>query len=197
MLPIQLALLKAMTTSALSLQLSQPIVPAELNSGANFARPNGLQTTVNTSLISKSSDNSSQQWDGIIGVLLNETHISIPFPSSNDLSQRWNDTLISTPSISTDARSPISLLHLPPWPQGWDYKCSQLLGTSLNPSSCLNAWTFLPPIEREVTFGPRSSGNTYDVGLPTRYLSCTFKGLPKSLLLSCDVFVTMLITLQS
>lgn len=197
MLPIQLALLKAITTSALSLQLSQPIVPAELNSGANFARPNGPQTTVNTSMISESSGNLSRQWDGTIAVALNETNILISLPSSTDLSQRWNDTLISTPSISTEARHPISLLHLPPWPKGWKYQCNQLLGTNMNPSSCLDAWTFLPPIERKVTFGPRSSGNIYDVGLPRRYLSCTFIGMPKSLLLSCDGFDTMLTTLQS
>lgn len=197
MLPIQLALLKAITTSALSLQFSQPIVPAEPNTGANFARPNGLQTTVNTSLTSEPSGVSSGQWDGTIAVPLNETNISISFPSLTDLPQRWNDTLISTPSVSTEARHSISLLHLPPWPSGWDYKCSQSLGTSMNPSSCLDAWAFLPPIEREVTFGLRSSGNIYDVGLPKRYLSCTFRTLPKSLMLSCDGFDTLLITLRS
>ena len=197
MLPIQLTLLKAITISALGIQLARPIVPAEPNSDANLALPNGPQRTVNTSLLSNSSINLSRQWDGTIAVPFNEPNISIPFPSSTDPSHLFNDTYMRTLSISTGARSAILPHHLPPWPKGWNYKCIQKLGTGMNPSSCLDAWTFLPPIEREVSFGPRSAATRYDVGLPRRYLSCTLKGLPRPLLLSCHRFDAMLIILQS
>ena len=181
MLLILLAVSKAITISALGLQLAQPIVPPEPISGANLALSNRPQGTVNASLLSNSSNTISQHWDGTIALPLNGFNTSISFPLLSDLSQLWNDTPALKPNTSTVSENPIRPPDLPPWPQGWAWTCKPLQGIDINPSSCLEAWTLLPPIERTVSFGPRSAGNTYDVGLPQRYLSCTLRPL----LLAC------------
>ena len=165
MLSIQLALLKGITISAISLQLNQPIVPAGSNPTADLASP-----------LSDTSGSLSPHWDGTIEVPLNEPNISISFLPSDDPIQVWNDTYSFTPNISTVSRPPRRAHGLPPRPYGWQVRCSDKLGTGMNPSSCLDAWKFLPAIDREVSFGPRSAATTYDVGLPRRYLSCTLRG---------------------
>lgn len=177
MLSIQLALLKGITISAISLQLNQPIVAAGSNPTADLALSSWLKGKVNASTLSDSSGSLSPHWDGTIEVPLNEPNISISFLPSDDPTQVWNDTYSFTPNISTVSRPPRRAPGLPPRPYGWEIRCSDKLGTGMNPSSCLDAWKFLPAIDRKVSFGPRSAANTYDVGLPRRYLSCTLRGL--------------------
>ena len=182
MLPIQLAIFKAVTISALSLQLTQPITPSNPESGANLSLPNAPQGTVNTSLLSDSLGSSSREWDGTLALPLNEPNTSISYLVSTESSQTWKDTSILTPNIYTGPRGPVRPPDLPPFPKDWTFRCSDKLGTNLNPSSCLDAWTLLPSIESKVSFGPRGASNTYDVGLPRRYLSCTLPGIPTFLL---------------
>ena len=177
MLSIQLALLKGITISAISLQLTQPIVPAGSNPTADLALPSLPKGKVNASPLSDTSGSLSPHWDGTIEVPFNEPNISISFLPSDDLTQVWNDTYSLTPNISTVSRPPRRAHGLPPLPYGWEVRCSEKLGSGMNPSSCLDAWKFVPPIDRKVSFGPRSAANTYDVGLPRRYLSCTSRGL--------------------
>lgn len=174
-------MIKAVTASALSLQLIQPMIPAETDSTAEFALPNGLQAAVNASILSSSSSALPQQWNGIIALPLDELSVSLSSHSSNEPSQLWNDTYISTINASAGPRprpGPRPAPDLPPLPRGWRIWCSGRLGTGLNPSSCLEAWTFIPAIERIVSFGPRDAAHTYDVMLPKRYLSCTLGHSP-------------------
>ena len=177
MLSIQLALLEGITISAISLQLTQPIVPAGSNSTTDLVLPSWPDGKVNASPLSDSSGTLSRHWDGTIEVPLDEPNISISSLPSDDPTQFWNDTYSLTPNISTVSRPPRRAAALPPLPNGWRVVCSEKLGTGMNPSSCLDAWTLLPPIDRKVSFGPRGAASTYDVGLPRRYLSCTSRGL--------------------
>lgn len=170
MLPIQLVIFKAITISALNIQLTQPISPSNPVLGANISLPTAPQGTVNASLLPASFGNSSREWDGTLALPLNEPNTSISYPLSTESSQSWRDTSIQTPNIYT---GPVGPPDLPPFPTDWVYKCSGRLGVNMNPSSCLDAWTLLPAIEHKVSFGPRSASKTYDVGLPRRFLSCT------------------------
>ena len=158
MVHIHLALIKATTVSALSLQLSQPL-------------EQDLAST-NASLLTNSSGVLTGQWDGTIALPFNEPNRTVSYPLSNDISQSENSTYIFTFN-----KSSVSRPDLPPPPSGWQYICSERLGTGMNPSSCLDAWTLIPPIERPISFGPRTATNTYDVGLPRRYLSCMLRCL--------------------
>ena len=183
MLPIQLTILKAITISALSLQLNQPINPSKPESDANLSLPSALHRTLNASLLPDSLGTSSPVWDGTLALPFNEPNISISFPLSTESSQSWNDTSIDMPNISTRPPGPVGQPDIHPLPKDWRYKCSDRLGANMNPSSCLDAWTLLPAIESKISFGPRSASNTYDVGLPKRYLSCTLPRIPNFLLL--------------
>lgn len=75
--------------------------------------------------------------------------------------ERWN----------TASLSPINLTA----PIRFNCVCDERrFGRDLNPRSCLDAWTHIPAIERELSFGPRRRTDrdpTYDVYLPKRYLS--------------------------
>ena len=186
MLPIQLAIFKAITISALSVQLSQPITPSDSESGANLSLPNTPQGTVNASLLPDSLGSSTREWDGTLALPLNEPNTSLSYPLSTESSQVWNDASIQTTDISSGPRGPVGRPDLPPFPEDWGYKCSDKLGENMNPSSCLDAWTLLPAIERKVSFGSRSASKTYDVGLPRRFLSCTLTGVLTFLLLRRD-----------
>ena len=200
MLLVQLTLFKAITISALTLQLIQPISPSESTSSNSFALPNGPQVAVNAFVTYNSSSNISQQWDGTIALPLNELSISPSSPSIDDPSQLWNNTYISAFNISAGPRprpGPEPAPDLPPLPREWGIRCSQSLGIGISASSCLAAWALLPSIDRTVSFGPRNAANTYDVGLPKRYLSSTLRHSTISLLPSCHASDTMLISLQS
>ena len=186
MLPIQLVLFKAITISALSLPANQPKPQLKPESDANLSLPNAHQGTVNASLLSDSLGSSSREWDGTLELPLNEPKTSASYFLSTKSSQSRNDTSILTPNIYTGPRGPVGPPDLPPFPKDWTYKCSDRLGVNINPSSCLDAWTLLPTIERKISFGPRSVSNPYDVGLPTRFLSCTLPGVP---LLHCYVAI--------
>lgn len=184
MLPFQLTLLKATTVSALSLQLVRPMLPAESNSTANFALPNGLQAAANASPLLTSSNNIPHQWDGTIALPPEGLTRSLSSTSSSDPSQLWNDTYISAFNTSAGPRprpGPRPAPDLPPLPRGWGIACTGRYGIGMNPSSCLEAWSLLPPIERTLSFGPRNAANTYDVGLPKRYLSCMLQYPPMPL----------------
>ena len=180
MLPAQLAIFQAITVSALSLQLVQPNPLAEVYSNANIAVSNRLQGAVNASILSNLSNTLSQQWNGIIALPLDQSNVRLLTPSSNDRSNMWNDTDVSTLNIST--RGPG--LVLPDFPKGWKFGCDKTLGIGLNSVSCLEAWSFLPLVDAKITFGPRGTASTYDVGLPKRYLSSTLHILPMHFL-SC------------
>ena len=181
MLPAQLTIIKAVTVSALSLQLVQTNLLAESNSNANIALSNRLQGAVNASILSNLSSTLPQQWNGIIASPLDEGNVRLFSPSSNDRSHLWNDTYVSAFNISMRPR-PSPGLIVPDFPKGWKFGCDQKFGTGLNPSSCFEAWTFIPPIDEIITFGPR--GRAYDVELPKRYLSCALHILPISFI-SC------------
>ena len=183
MLPIQLTVFKAITISALSVQLTQPITPSNPESGANLSLTNAPQGAVNASLLSDSLGSSSREWDGTLALPLNEPNASISYPLSNESSQSWNDASIQTPNVYTRPQDPVGRPDLPPFPNDWGFKCIDRLGTNMNPSSCLEAWTLLPALQNTVSFGPRSASKTYDVGLPRRFLSCTLSGIPTFLLL--------------
>lgn len=170
MLSFQVALLKTIAASVLSVQLVRPTLPAGSTSSPHLAPPNQLQTAANASLKSDSSSAIPSEWDGTIALPLTVLNISLSPPSSNDPSPLLNDTYISTFNISAKPQPPP---ELPPLPRGWGLHCSKALGTSINPSSCLEAWTLIPPIERTISFGPRNAADKYDVGLPKRYQSCT------------------------
>ena len=174
MLPAQLAIFQAVTVSALSLQLVQPNSLAEVYANANIALSNRLQGAVNASTLSNLSSTLPQQWNGIIALPLDQSNVRLLSPSSNDRSNLWNDTYVSTLNISTGGPG----LNLPDFPKGWKFGCDKTLGIGLNSGSCLEAWRFIPFVEREITFGPRDTAGTYDVGLPKRYLSCTLHILP-------------------
>lgn len=178
MLSVQLALLKAIASSALSLQLVQPIIPAESIRNPSFATPKELQAAANASLRSALPSTIPPEWDGTIALPLNVLNISLHSPPSNDPSPLWNDTYISTLNISAGPRPAPSL---PPLPHGWALRCSARMGSNINPSSCLEAWALIPPIERTLSFGPRDGTNTYDVMLPKRYQSCTLRHSPMPL----------------
>ena len=182
MLPIQLVIFKAITISALSLPVNQPKNQSKPESDANLSLPNADQGTVHASLLSDSLGSPSREWDGTLALPLNESNTSISYFVSTKSSQSLNDTSILTPNIYTGPRGPVGPPDLPPFPKDWTYRCSDRLGTNINPSSCLDAWTLLPSIESTISFGPRSVLNTYDVGLPTRFLSCTLPGIPTFLL---------------
>ena len=186
MLLSSLTLLKGITVSALSLQIVQPISPAKSKSNDDFALPNGLGVAANVSLISNFSNTIPQQWDGTIALPLNELNISHSSPLSNDSSELWNDTYISLLNTSAGPRprprpGPRPALDLPPLPRGWGVSCDGRYGTGMKSSSCLEAWALVPPVERELSFGPRDAANTYDVGLPKRYQSCTLACSPMTL----------------
>ena len=178
MLIVGLPLLNAITVSALSLQLLQPTLPAESNSVAAFALPNGLQAAANASSLFNSSGTIPQQWDGTIELPLNELNISLSFPSSNGSSPLQSNTHTSMFNVSAGPKpgtGPRPGPDLPPLPHGWNILCDSRLGTHISPQSCLEAWALLPPIERIVSFGPRNAETTYDVGLPKRDQSCTLR----------------------
>lgn len=178
MLSVQLALLKAIAFSALSLQLVRPILPAESIRSPSFATPKELQAAANASLRSALSSTIPPEWDGTIALPLNVLDISLHSPPLNDPSPLWNDTYISTVNISAGPRPEPSL---PPLPRGWALRCSASMGSNINPSSCLEAWALIPPVERTLSFGPRDGTNTYDVMLPKRYQSCTLRHSPMPL----------------
>ena len=46
-------------------------------------------------------------------------------------------------------------------------------GHDLNTGSCLQAWTSMPILTQQLSFGDREDDDAYDVGLPKRYLSRT------------------------
>lgn len=173
MLPVQLTLLKAITTSALTLQLIQPNVPAESNVTAGLALPNGPPAAASAFLSFNLSNATPQQWDGTIALPLNELNMSLSSPSPDDPYQLWNNTYISTVNISTGPRPRPP--DLPPLPRGWVSRCSQSGDTDIKLSSCLAAWALFPYSERTFSFGPRNASSTYDVGLPKRYLSSMFR----------------------
>ena len=179
MLPIQLAIFKAITISALSLQLNQPITPSRTESDANLSVPSALQGTVNASLLPDALGSSSPVWDGTLALPFNEPNISISYPLSTESSQ----SSIQRPNIYTRPPGPVGQPDLHPLPKDWKYKCSDRLGANMNPSSCLDAWALLPAIENKISFGPRSTSKSYDVGLPKRFLSCALPVIPTFLLL--------------
>lgn len=175
MLIVSLSLLNAITISAISLQLLQPSLPAESNSPAVYALPNESRLAAKASSQFNSSDAIPQQWDGTIELPLNELNISLAFSLSDGPFDLQNDTYISVFNVSAGTRpkpGPRPAPDLPPLPRGWNIICDGRLGTGMSPTSCLEAWTLVPPIEKIVSFGPRNPENTYDVGLPKRYLSC-------------------------
>lgn len=178
MLIVRLPLLNAVTISALSLQLLRPNLPAGSNSIAALTLPNDLQVAANASSQFNSSGTIPQQWDGTIELPLIELNLSPPFPSSDGSSRLQNNTHISMYNVSAGPKPdpvPRPAPDLPPLPHGWNVVCNPRLGTGISPRSCLEAWALLPPIERIVSFGPRNAENTYDVGLPKRYQSCTLR----------------------
>ncbi len=63
-------------------------------------------------------------------------------------------------------------------PNAYRYVCNgSLFGRDFNPRSCLDAWSHIPAIGTELSFGPRrreASDPYYDVFLPKRFLSCRF-----------------------
>ena len=170
MLPVQLALIRIIAASALSLQLDRPTWPAGSTSSLHLARPNQVQTAANASLTSSPSGAIPSEWDGTIALPSDVLNISLSSSSSNGPSPLLNDTYISSFNISAKLPPPP---NLPPSPRGWGLFCSRSPGTSMNPSSCIEAWTLIPPIERTLSFGPRNAAEKYDVGLPKRYQSCT------------------------
>ena len=174
MLPAQLAIFKAVAVSALSLQLVQPNLLAESNLNANTALSDRRQGAVDASFLSNLSSTLPQRWNGIIGLPPDQSNVRLLPPSSNDPSNLWNDTYVSTLNIST--RGPG--LILPDFPKGWKFGCDQTLGTGLNSVSCLEAWRFIPLVARTISFGSRHTASKYDVELPKRYLSCTLHILP-------------------
>ncbi len=183
MLPVQLVLLKTIAVSALSLQLVHPLLPAESNSTSNLALPNGLRAAADAPPVFNSSSSVPGHWDGTIKLPLNVPNIPLSTPTSNNLSPSWNDTYLSTFNVSTGPQpqpEPKPAPGLPPLPPGWRVVCNGKLGTGLKLSSCLEAQTLFPTVERTVSFGPRNAANTYDVGLPKRYLSCTLRRSPMS-----------------
>ena len=173
MLPVQLTLLKAITTSALTLQLVQPNVPAESNVTAGLALPNGPPAAASAFLSFNLSNATPQQWDGTIALPLNGLDMSLSSPSLDGQSQLWNNTYISTVNISTGPRPRPP--DVPPLPREWIIRCSQSGDTDIKLSSCLAAWASFPSSERTFSFGPRSASSTYAVGLPKRYLSSMFR----------------------
>lgn len=70
----------------------------------------------------------------------------------------WNSTFLEGLNVSANT----------------GYRCdASRFGRDLSPSSCLSAWSFIPAVTTELSFGPRESNEQqYDVGLPRRYLSC-------------------------
>ena len=178
MLPVQLILLKTIAVSALSLQLVHPLLPAESNSISSLALPNGLQAAADAPPVSNLSSSVPGHWDGTITLPLNVPNIPLSTPSSNNLSSSWNDIYLSTSNFPTGPqpqRNSKPVPELPPLPRGWRVVCNGQLGTGLQLSSCLEAQTLFPTIERTVSFRPRNAANSYDVGLPKRYLSCTLR----------------------
>ena len=106
-----------------------------------------------------------------------KTSLSLRSPSSNLVAGSWNETFVATLNVTAGPRP---MPPLPPLPPTW-YTCNgTILGFDLSSSSCLQAWTLIPPIERELSFGPRNIMPPIpqgyipqpDVGLPKRYLSC-------------------------
>lgn len=82
---------------------------------------------------------------------------------------RWNTALFSITNLTALCRVACS---------------GDRFGRGLNPHSCLNAWSRIPPIDRELTFGPRrkiDSDPMFDVYLPKRYLSCESMCMPGSI----------------
>lgn len=103
-------------------------------------------------------------------------NLSLLSPPSARVAGAWNETPISAFNASGGPRP------APPHPLFRPGSCvcnGTLFGRGLNPSSCLQAWTLIPPLEREQSFGPRfpapiPPGSSFrpDVTLPRRYLSC-------------------------
>ena len=160
MLPVQIALLKAATISALSLQLSQPIVPAGLDSAINLASSSGYVL--------------AGQTDGTIALPPSGPDKTFPYLSNNDSSQAPNDGYISALNVSTISGLPSPLL-LPPLPGGWRVLCDGIHGTDMNYSSCQEAWTYFPVYDKSVRYRSRKTASRIDIGLPKRYISSTLR----------------------
>ena len=156
----KIALLKAATISALSLQLSQPIVPAVSDSAINLPSPNGYV--------------SAGQTDGTIALPPNGPDKSFPYLSNNDSSQASNGVYISALNVSTLSGLPNPLL-LPPLPGGWRVLCDDIHGTDMNYSSCREAWTYFPVSDKQVRYRSRKTASRVDIGLPRRYISSTLR----------------------
>ena len=178
MLLFRLALLSSSVVSAATVQLPQSIVPDRPSSPLPSLLSRGFQWTANVSLLSSLWSNVSEQWDQTIVSAPNATQIQLLLTSSNCASGLWNETFIPGLHVSAGAHA------MPPPPRPVRYTCNaELFGTDLNPASCLQAWTLIPPLERELSFGPRFIGRVatdYDVRLPRRYLSCTCADRPRT-----------------
>lgn len=164
MLLFLLALPSSPAVSALTLPFPASIAFANLSSPLSFNHSNEPRAKENPSALFFSSSKDSEQWSRTISPTLD--FANIPFSPFSE----WNNTFISAFNVSVGPH-PIP----PPSPRECRYRCNGArLGTNLNPSSCLQAWTLIPPLERTLSFGPRGKPTIYDVGLPRRYLSCMF-----------------------
>ena len=172
MLHVQLALFKATAISALSLQLSQPIIPAGPGSAGFPTSSDGAQT-VNASFLSNSSYTLAEQSDGLIALPPNGPDRSFTYYSENDSSQASNKIYMPTFDVSSVSQPPHPLFSPSPLPHGWRLTCSEGLGTGLNYQSCSEAWGLFPATERRTTFRSRQTASRNDIGLPKRYISCT------------------------
>ena len=177
MLSVHFVLLEAITISALSVQLGQPVVEAGADSAVDLVSPNGPQAAVNASFPSNLSSDSTRQWNGTIELPPNESNQSFPYHSTNGSSQ-----VSTNPYLSTSNTSAMSWPFEPapnptPLPYDWHVKCSDRLGTGINALSCFDAWNLFPRSALHATFGPRRAGEKYDIGLPRRYQSCKSRQL--------------------
>lgn len=182
MLPFALTLLATFRVSALALQLVQPTVPTSINPFPPSTISDGVQETINTSLLFLLSTVFSDQRYSTIALPLNSSDTSIWFSSLGGRYSSSNETFHWPLNVSAGPRPILGPRPLPPLPhppRGWRYWCGGArYGTDLNGPSCLEAWSWIPPVERTLSFGPRNPDpggmTTFDVGLPKRYLSCMF-----------------------